>query len=57
MMTAEGRIALERIYVSRQLAAYDGCPAWFFQTWKTAARLSAWDARITLSSFERDMLD
>lgn len=57
MMTAEGRIALERTYVSRQLAAYDGCPAWFFQTWKTAARLSAWDARITLSSFERDMLD
>ena len=57
MMTAEGRIALERTYVSRQLAAYDGCPAWFFETWKTDARLSAWDARITLSSFERDMLD
>ena len=30
-MTAEGRIALERIYTSGQLKVYNTCPAWFFQ--------------------------
>lgn len=55
--TPEGRIALERIYVSEQLAAYKDCPAWFFQTWKTSGRLPNWDARIALSSFERRLLD
>ena len=56
-MTAEGRIALERIYASGQLAAYRGCPAWFFQTWKTSAFLAGWDARVALASFERGMLN
>ncbi len=55
-MTAEGRIALERIYTAGQLAAYRACPAWFFQTWKTSALLAGWDARVALSSFERGML-
>ena len=54
--TPEGRIAAQRVFMSAQLAAYDSCPAWFFQTWKTSARLRGWDARISLSSFERDML-
>ena len=56
-MTGAGRIALERIYVSSQLAAYDDCAAWFFQTWKTEGKLAGWDARVALSSFEREMLD
>lgn len=55
-MTPEGRIALERIYASEQLALIERCPAWFFQTWKTSARLASWDARVALSSFERGML-
>lgn len=55
--TPEGRIALERVYVSEQLSAYKDCPAWFFQTWKTSRRLPNWDARIALSSFERRLLD
>ena len=55
-MTPEGRIALERIYSSEQLALIENCPAWFFQTWKTSSRLASWDARIALSSFERGML-
>lgn len=55
--TPEGRIALERVYVSEQLSAYKDCPAWFFQTWKTSGRLPNWDARIALSSFERRLLD
>ena len=40
-MTPEGRIALERVFTSEQIAAYEKAPAWFFNTWKTgpAARL------------------
>ena len=55
-MTPEGKIALERLYVSNQLSAFEGCSAWFFQTWKTSGRISSWDARVALSSFESDML-
>lgn len=57
LMTPEGRIALERVYISEQLAAYRDCPAWFFQTWKTTGRLMGWDARVSLATFERRMLD
>lgn len=57
LMTPEGRIALERVYISEQLAAFADCPAWFFQTWKTEGRLSGWDARVSLATFERRMLD
>lgn len=57
MTTPEGRIALERVYVSGQIAAFSGCTAWFFQTWKTSGRLVGWDARIALATFERRMLD
>ena len=56
-MTPEGRIAMERMYVAGQLEAFEKCQGWFFQTWKTSTGLSSWDARIALSSFERDMLD
>ena len=56
-MTPEGRIALERVYVAGQLACFEHADAWFFQTWKTEQRLSPWDARIALSSFEKDILD
>ena len=56
LMTPEGRIALERIYISEQLATFKPCAAWFFQTWKTEGRLAGWDARVSLSSFERRML-
>ncbi len=55
--TPEGRIALERYYVAGQMAAFDECNAWFFQTWKTSSYISNWDARIALSSFERGMFD
>lgn len=57
LMTPEGRIALERVYVAEQIAAFADCPAWFFQTWKTAGRLPGWDARVALATFERRMLD
>lgn len=57
LMTPEGRIALERVYISEQLNAFHRCPAWFFQTWKTEGRISGWDARISLATFERRMLD
>ena len=56
-MTPEGRIALERVYLSEQLAAFRECPAWFFQTWKTSGKISGWDARVSLATFERRMLD
>lgn len=56
LMTPEGQIALERVYVSDQIAAFADRPAWFFQTWKTSGRLSGWDSRIALASFERGML-
>lgn len=56
LMTPEGRIALERVYLSEQLAAFRSCPAWFFQTWKTSGRLQGWDARVSLATFERRML-
>lgn len=55
-MTPEGRIALERVYVADQLRTFADRPAWFFQTWKTSGRLSGWDSRLALSSFERGML-
>ncbi|MBR1829304.1 MAG: cellulase family glycosylhydrolase [Atopobiaceae bacterium] len=57
LMTPEGRIALERVFISEQLAVYRDCPAWFFETWKTSGRLSGWDARVSLATFERRMLD
>jgi glucan 1,3-beta-glucosidase len=57
LMTPEGRIALERVYCSEQIAAFDDLPAWFFQTWKTGAQLSGWDSRVALASFERSMLE
>lgn len=56
-MTEEGRIALSRVYCSAQLNTYEGCAAWFFQTWKTAVHDESWDSRLALSSFDRDMLD
>ena len=56
-MTPEGRIALERVFTAGQLSTFAGSAAWFFQTWKTEARLSSWDARVALSSFERGMFD
>lgn len=56
LMTPEGRIALERVYCSEQIKAFEDCPAWFFQTWKTSGHLSGWDSRVALSSFERSML-
>ncbi len=56
LMTPEGRIALERVYCAEQIAIFDECPGWFFQTWKTSGHLSGWDSRIALSSFERGML-
>lgn len=55
-MTPEGRIALERVYTSEQLAAYEKCPAWFFNTWKTSGLLPSWDARVALATFERGMI-
>lgn len=57
LMTPEGRIALERVYVAEQIGAFRSCPAWFFQTWKTSGRLAGWDARVALATFERRMLD
>lgn len=56
MMTPEGRIAYERVFVSNQLASFEKTDGWFFQTWKTEKRLPAWDARASLSSFERGMM-
>ncbi len=57
IVTPEGRIALERIYASVQMQEFSEAKGWFFQTWKTESRLSSWDARIALSSFERGMLN
>lgn len=51
--TLEGRVAQERIYASAQIASFKKTQGWFFQTWKTETKLSAWDARVALSSFER----
>lgn len=56
-MTPEGRIALERVYTAGQLGAFAKTAGWFFQTWKTEGRLSSWDARVALSSFEKGMFD
>lgn len=56
-MTPEGRIALERVYIAGQLSAFAGTAGWFYQTWKTEGRLSSWDARVALSSFEKGMFD
>lgn len=57
LMTPEGRIALERVFIAEQINAFRECPAWFFQTWKTTGRLAGWDARVALATFERRMLD
>ncbi|WP_277259908.1 cellulase family glycosylhydrolase [Olegusella massiliensis] len=57
LMTPEGRIALERVFIAEQINAFRDCPAWFFQTWKTTGRLIGWDARVALATFERRMLD
>lgn len=57
LMTPEGQIALERVYIADQISAFAERPAWFFQTWKTSGRLSGWDSRIALASFERGMFD
>lgn len=56
LMTPEGQIALERVYIADQISAFSDRPAWFFQTWKTTGRLSGWDSRIALASFERGIL-
>lgn len=56
-MTPEGKIALERLFTSEQLRLYEQLDGWFFTSWKTEGRLSDWDARIALSSFERAMLN
>lgn len=56
-MTPEGRIALERVYTAGQKSVFSTSAGWFFQTWKTEGRLSSWDARVALSSFEKGMLD
>lgn len=55
-MTPEGRKALERVYASEQLALYERCSAWFFNTWKTSGLLASWDARVALAAFERGMI-
>lgn len=55
-MTPEGRVALERIYASEQIALYGTCAAWFFNTWKTSGLLASWDARVALATFERGMI-
>ena len=55
-VTPEGRIAMERVYASAQMRAFSSARGWFFQTWKTATRLSSWDARIALATFERGMI-
>lgn len=55
-MTPEGRIALERVYTSEQISAYEKCPAWFFNTWKTTGKLAGWDVRVALATFERGMI-
>ena len=56
-MTPEGRIAYERVFVSSQLASFEKTGGWFFQTWKTERRIPAWDARVSLASFERGMME
>lgn len=56
-MTPEGRLALERVHIAGQINAFAGSAGWFFQTWKTEGKLSSWDARVALSSFERGMFD
>lgn len=55
-LTSEGRLAQQRMFVAGQLALLDQVPVWFFHTWKTSANLADFDARLALSSFERDML-
>lgn len=55
-MTPEGRIALERVFTSEQIAAYEKASAWFFNTWKTSGLLPGWDARVAMATFERGMI-
>lgn len=55
-LTAEGRLAQQRMFVAGQLGVLEQVSAWFFHTWKTEAGLADFDARLALSSFERDML-
>ena len=56
IMMREGRIALERVFTSEQIAAYEKAPAWFFNTWKTSGLLPGWDARVAMATFERGMI-
>ena len=56
-VTPEGRQAYERVFVSNQLASFEEAEGWFFQTWKTERRIEAWDARVTLATLERKMLE
>ena len=56
-VTPEGRAAYERIFVANQLASFTSAQGWFFQTWKTEKRIPAWDARATLATFEKAMID
>lgn len=55
--TYEGRIAQERIFASSQIASFKKTDGWFFQTWKTESKLSAWDARVALASFEKTFFE
>lgn len=56
-VTPEGRSAYERIFVANQLTSFAPAAGWFFQTWKTEKRIPAWDARATLATFEKAMID
>lgn len=56
-LTPEGRLAMERVYTSAQIQAFRETNGWFFQTWKTESKLTSWDARVALSSFESGMFD
>lgn len=55
-MTPEGRIALERVFTSEQIAAYEKAPAWFFNTWKTSGLLPGWDARVAMADLRAGMI-
>lgn len=56
-ITPEGRSAYERVFVANQLASFEPALGWFFQTWKTEKRIPSWDARVTLATLERAMID
>lgn len=56
-ITPEGRSAYERVFISNQLASFEHAQGWYFQTWKTEKRISAWDARAALATLERAMIE